>query len=375
MRLGVDKACRLLAGELRGLGIGVITNASAINSGAEIGVLRLSRCLDIREVYAPEHGFWSSLQAGEPVETYYDPQLGLRVTSLYKGGEEAEEAWSRVDALIYDLQDVGVRTYTYLYLLYKAVRYSADTDTPLYVLDRPNPLGGTVEGPVSRGEAMPVAVPWIPLRYGLTPGELALFYASRIGGRVRVVPMDGWRRAFFRETGLPWAPPSPAISSPETALVYAGTVLFEATNLSEGRGTYSPFLQIGAPWLDNMGIVEEVGRSIPGARLRPVEFRPLSSKYAGERCKGIYIHVLDERRFRAVEAAVRILSAIIKRHGEFEWLRGRDGFLIDMLTPGAEMRSLGDRDPEDLLEKWRKRIQAYVSETSEILLYGEGLEA
>ncbi len=370
MRLGLDRACSMLGDELKGLRVGLITNSSAVNNEAVIGAFILKRCLDVAEIYAPEHGFWASLPAGSPVPSMWDEVLGLRVTSLY-GGKDPEDAWSSVDALIYDLQDVGVRTYTYLHILYRAVKYSASTGTPLYVLDRPNPLGRRVEGPVARHGFSAVAAPWIPLRYGLTPGELALFYASRIGGRVRVVPMEGWRGTMmFEDTGLPWAPPSPAIPSPITALVYAGTVLFEATNLSEGRGTYSPFLQIGAPWLNNVRLVEELSNSMDGVKLRPVEFRPAFSKHASRRCRGIYIHVHDKSAFKPVEAAIRILAAIIRKHREFKWIRRENGeYIIDTLLPGADLRSRIMGDVNELLASWREEAEGFLRDTEDMLLY------
>lgn len=377
MLIGLDKACYTLKESIGSGSIGLVTNNSAVDSQATSAAHRLMACgLRIRRVYAPEHGFWVSHQAGMEVKGGFDEELGVEVISLYKGsGPPAWEGLEELDALIYDLPLIGVRAYTYTYILYSALKESLKQGVEFIVLDRPNPINGIIEGPISRIEQPPLSIPWIPFRYGLTAGELASYLSLKIGGDIEVIRMDGWSRGmWFDETGLPWAPPSPAIPSLQVATVYPGSVLIEATNLSEGRGTYSPFLQIGAPWLDNVRLANRLRERIKGAILRPVKFTPRYSKYAGITCNGVYIHVTDRLLFRPMLAFLLLIEEVMDMHEEFEWARyGGGNYYVDLLMPGADVRKkLSSKGAEGLVDEWAEELEEYVEEVREALMY-EGM--
>jgi len=366
----------IIRGEARGARLGLVANHTSFDSRMRhLASLAAGDAASL-VIFTPEHGLYGDAQAGEPVEGGRDPETGAEVYSLY--GESREpplDVFSGLDLVVYSIQDLGLRWYTYAATLKSVVKASAKTGVPVYVLDTPAPLTGRVEGPVlEEGYESFVGPAPLPARYGLTPGELALYYGSvlGLGGEVHVVEMEGWRRwMWFDETGRPWIPPSPAIPSLENALVYAGTCLFEATNLSEGRGTYSPFLQLGAPWLDPRAVIPRVG-ALGGALLRPVRFRPLWGKYRGEAVRGVYIHVLDRDSYSPFEAAVRLLRVVWETHGEAEWLTRGGRPLIDRLAGTDRVRAAveGSLDLEEELARWRAEAEEWLRGAREVMIYG-----
>jgi uncharacterized protein YbbC (DUF1343 family) len=274
----------------------------------------------LRALFGPQHGLWSTEQ-DNMIETGHARYRGLPVYSLYSETRiPTDEMLDGLDLLVVDLQDVGTRVYTYVWTLTHCLEACAARGVEVMVLDRPNPLGGAVaEGALLEREFTSfVGRAPIPMRHGLTMGELALYCNTTldVGCELHVVPMQGWRRELlWQDCGLAWVPPSPNLPRAEGALVYPGQVLLEGTNLSEGRGTTTPFEQFGAPWIDARALCEAVGE-VPGAVLRPVSFEPTFQKHRGEACNGLFVHVTEPRAFRSYRMTMQLLRALRERHGD-----------------------------------------------------------
>lgn len=316
-------------GDLRGRRIGLIANAASVTPDLLHASLALKSWKTVRLValFGPEHGTWGAAQDLVEVEDSRDPATRLPIHSLY-GRTRAPTArmLEGIDALVFDVQDVGSRYYTFIYTMLHALEACARHGRRLVVLDRPNPLGGVgLEGNVLQEEYRSfVGLHPLPVRHGMTVGELArLFDAERgLGADLQVVPMKGWRREMpFEETGLPWVLPSPNMPTLDTAFVYPGGCLVEGTNLSEGRGTTRPFELVGAPWLDPWRLADDMaGERIPGARFRPAFFTPTFQKHAGRLCGGVQVHVTDRRRFPAYLAyLLLIVHARRQDPSRFAW--------------------------------------------------------
>lgn len=344
VRVGLDRVAAGEVPELAGKRLGLLTHAAAValDGRGALAVLR-ERGLDVVRLFSPEHGLAGRAAAGEVVASGLDAESGLPLVSLYGDRTKPTPAdLAGLDALVVDLQDAGVRFYTYAATLLAALEAAAENDLELVVLDRPNPLGGervagpTAEASARSGRSLLARTPG-PLVHGLTLGELARFENARRQrpARLTVVPMRGWRRAMtWVETGRPWLPPSPNLRGAEAALAYPGTALLEATNLSEGRGTDSPFLLFGAPWLAPARLRLEV----PGYRFVAARFTPRPSpaapapKYSGEECAGFRVEIVDPAVADPWRLGVELLAALAAQPG-FAW---RDG--------GAALgRLLGDR--------------------------------
>jgi uncharacterized protein YbbC (DUF1343 family) len=283
-----------------------------------------------------------------------------------------------MDCLVVDLQDIGSRYYTYIYTMALCMRRCAEAGIPVMILDRPNPLGfSTIEGrPLACGFESFVGMYPIPVRHGLTIAELALLFAKLDGlPSPSVLPMEGWDGSGFPD-GMDWVYPSPNMPARETALVYPGMCLLEATNLSEGRGTTRPFQVFGAPWLDGRLLAEELNGSVwmEGALLRPHEFIPTFGKHHGETCRGAEIHVRDVQAFRPLRAAVGILTLCF-RYSRTRWNPPpyeyeRERLPVDILAGGEWLRSgVADGDPAMLLEMSRGDPRAHAGLAGGIMLY------
>jgi uncharacterized protein YbbC (DUF1343 family) len=280
---------------------------------------------------SPEHGLGASAADGDQVADSRDPLTGLPVYSLYGATYRPTAAMlAGLDLLLFDIPDIGVRYYTYIWTLSHVLEACAALGMPLWVLDRPNPLGGdlaVVEGPLlDEAQVTSFVGRWsIPVRHSLTIGELALLWNAErnLNAEVTVVPVQNWQRTqLWSATGLPFVPPSPAMPSAETALLYPGTCLFEGTNLSEGRGTATPFQVIGAPWLDAIALVAAFNaQHLPGVMARVVQFMPQAGKFAHTLCQGLMLHVIDPECFRPVASGLQLLALIQQIHPQhFEWL-------------------------------------------------------
>ena len=303
---------------LRGCPVGLIQHPASVTSKlASSADVLLSAGLELRRLFGPQHGTRGEKQDNMiESDDYVDPVTGLPVHSLYGEVRKPTPAMlDGIDALIFDLQDVGTRVYTFIWTMALAMEACAEEGVRFVVLDRPNPIGGiALEGSLSRpGYKSFVGLHPIPLRHGLTCGEMARWLREERGIRcdLAVVPMRGWERArLWPDTGLPWVMPSPNLPTPDSCLVYPGMVLLEGTNLSEGRGTTRPFEIFGAPWLDPEALTSRLGRAcLPGVRFRPCHFEPTFQKHAGRLCGGAQLHVADPHSFEPVRTAVEILVA------------------------------------------------------------------
>jgi uncharacterized protein YbbC (DUF1343 family) len=294
-------------------------------------------------LFGPEHGVRGDAQYMAAVGGERDPRTGLPAHSLY--GEEKEslrpsrEQLEGLDLLVFDVQDVGARYYTYQATMMLCMEAAAEAGIGFVILDRPNPIGGLlVEGPrLLPGFESFCGLHDLAVRHGMTVGELALLFREerKLDLDLELVPCEGWRRgASFRETGLPWVFPSPNMPTPETALVYPGMCLLEGTNLSEGRGTTRPFELFGAPWLDGARLAEDLARErLPGVRFRPASFVPTWDKHAGVRCHGVELHVHDASRFRPFRTGLAaVLHARRQAPERFAWRTEPYEFVSDVLA-------------------------------------------
>ncbi len=329
VRTGIE---RLLAGEaphLEPLALGVVAHPASVTHSlvGTVGAL-LRAGFDVRAIFGPQHGARGEKQDNMVESGFFsDPATGLPVHSLYGDVRKpTQQMLGGLDALLFDLQDVGVRVYTFVWTMALAMEACAEAGVRFVVLDRPNPIGGVArEGAVlEEGYESFVGLHPIPLRHALTSGELALWLNEErgIGCELEVVVCEGWRRSMsWEQTGLPWVLPSPNLPTPDSCRVYPGMVLLEGTNLSEGRGTTRPFELFGAPFLEPHRLVERLAGVLgPGITLRPCSFEPTFQKHAGELCGGAQLHVLDPTVFRPVHTAVAILAAARELAGDaFGW--------------------------------------------------------
>jgi len=302
---------------VRGRRIGLVTQPAAVLptlQAAESVLLHAGAT--ISALFGPEHGSDGCAADGVLVGHGSHVRLGIPVYSLYGADREPTDAMlAEVDLLVFDMQDVGVRFYTYLSTLYHVLRASGRTGIPLLVLDRPNPINGVaVEGPgVEAGLESLVGIVDLPIRHGMTLGELAQMIDAEqgFGADLTILPLQHWRRSmWFDQTGLPWIPTSPGMPQLSTAAVYPGTCFVEGTNLSEGRGTTLPFEVVGAPWLDGYQLAVTLNHlDLPGVCFRPVHFVPSASKHAGVACQGVQVHVLDRKVLQAVTTGLQVIAA------------------------------------------------------------------
>jgi uncharacterized protein YbbC (DUF1343 family) len=372
---------------LQGKRVGVICNhTSILPNGTHLIDTLLKRGITITALFAPEHGIRGKAAAGEEVSDGKDTQTGLSVYSLYgKTVKPAAEMLKDVDVLVFDIQDVGARFYTYMSTMALCMQAAAENSKPFIALDRPNPINGvTIEGPVLDTALKSfVGMFPIPVRHGMTAGELAKMIAGEkwLGRDLKidltVIKMEGWKRMmWYDETSLPWNPPSPNMKTLATATVYPGTCFFEGTNVTEGRGTEKPFEYIGAPWIEKDSLALALnGMSLSGVKFEPIEFTPKADsiaapnpKFNGELCNGISIHVLDRNAFRPVEASLAILLMIQKlypgkleiKSGQFDRLTGRKEIREGVQT-GASLKRLQEVQSENLkrFESLRRKYLLY----------------
>ena len=351
--------------------VGLVTNQTGIDTRlcSSIDLLAASGRVRLSALFGPEHGVRGTAQAGVHVGEAIDARTGLPVHSLY--GETRKPTPAMLDgleALVFDLQDVGVRFATYISTLWLVQEAAAEAGLPVVILDRPNPLTGErVEGNLVETEfASFVGIHPLPIRHGLTVGELGrLFAAERGWPRPLVVPMLGWRRSdWFDQTGLPWVLPSPNLPMLESVTLYPGTCLVEGTNVSEGRGTTRPFELVGAPWIDPFRLARDLAaRGLQGVAFRAAWFTPAFSNYAGAVCGGVQIHVLDRTALRPVAVGVHLLHAL-KRHApdDFAWRESANGtyFLDRLLGSDRPRRNLdAGASAEELLLGWETQASGF----------------
>jgi uncharacterized protein YbbC (DUF1343 family) len=330
---------------IKGKRVGLVTNPTGVDSKLQslIDLFYKHPGIDLVALYGPEHGLRGNVHAGEYVSFYRDEKYDLPVFSLYgqnrdydqemitdvdahmrmfdtveEGKTPEKSMLEDVNVLVFDIQDVGTRIYTYVATMAICMRACAEFGLEFIVLDRPNPINGIdMEGPILEYPEFSsfVGLYPIPVRHGLTLGELARLFNDRfLRKRVNliVIPMQGWHRdMWFDQTSLPWVPPSPNMFSLQTAIVYPGQVFLEGTNVSEGRGTEKPFELFGAPWIDGDGLEKDLNHlCLPGMKFKGVDFKPAFSKYGGEHCRGIQIQVTDRNSYKPFEVALHIIKTI-----------------------------------------------------------------
>jgi uncharacterized protein YbbC (DUF1343 family) len=385
VRLGADVL--LDSRRLRGSRVGVVCNHASVGPGFRHIVDRLhdAEGVHLTAIFGPQHGFRSDVQ-DNMVETPHgdDTSRQVPVYSLYSDTREpTTEMFRDIDILVIDLQDVGARIYTYIYTMANCLRAAARHGVPVIVCDRPNPIGGRhVEGAaLSPGFESFVGQFAIPMRHGLTIGELAAFFNDHfgIGAALEIAPMERWHRPLSAdETGLPWVMPSPNMPTLDSALVYPGTVLFEGTQISEGRGTTRPFELVGAPWVDPDGFAAAMrDLELPGVYFRPAVFVPTFQKHAGETCGGCQIHVVDRDAFRPVRTGVALIAMFRRldpdrfawRPPPYEYEHRRPP--IDILAGSDALRRQIEASVPlpAIVESWREDEETFVRLREPYLLY------
>ena len=381
--LGVDRL--LASGELSGRRVGLVCSSASVDATYRHSADRMWQAdgVALTVLFGPQHGFRSSAQDNmvETPDTRHQ-RFDIPIYSLY--GEHREptaKMLGEIDLLVIDLQDVGTRVYTYVYTLANCLRAAARHGVPVVVCDRPNPIGGAlVEGPVLKaGYESFVGQFQIPLRHGMSIGELARLFNDAIGAEMEVSRLEGWtREAYHDDTGLPWILPSPNLPTLESAVVYPGTVLLEGTNLSEGRGTTRPFELVGAPWIDGDALVTALGRAtVDGVVFQPTQFEPTFQKHAHEFCGGCQIHVTDRGTFRPVLTAVSLLEAIRKLDPtRYAWRKPPYEYEtvklpIDILSGSALLREQLDTGAPaaEIAAMWAPDVAAFSDTRRSFLLY------
>jgi uncharacterized protein YbbC (DUF1343 family) len=326
--------------------------------------------INVTALFGPEHGFGGAALDGATVGDVTDPRSGLPIFSLYgQHYEPTPEMLAGIDAFVFDMQDVGVRFYTYLSTLFYILKAAGKNSKAVYVLDRPNPITGEIleGGEVEPGFESFVGIVNVPIRHGMTLGELAQFMNAEhaLGADLHTIAMKNWRREmWFDETGLLWVPTSPAMPHFSTTVLYPGMCLLEGTNLSLGRGTSLPFEICGAPGLAERGyaLAEEMNAlCLPGVRFRPIVFTPSASNHAGSECQGVQVHIVDKQVFRPITMAINLIAIAQRMTGE-AWAWNPH---FDRLAGGSGVRSAlaaGTSVPE-IISTWDESITRFIKET------------
>ena len=385
MRLGSEVL--LSSNRLRGLRVGVVANPASIDGAYRHIVDRVAAAdgVSLGAIFGPQHGFHSNLQ-DNMIETPHDAD-GRRRVPIYSLYSETREPTGQMlaglDALVIDLQDIGARIYTFIYTMANCLRAAARHKVTVIVCDRPNPIGGLdVEGPtLEPGYESFVGQFTIPMRHGMTMGELARLFNEHfaIGAALEVVEMEGWDRSrFWDQADVPWVMPSPNIPTLDTAVVYPGTVLFEGTLLSEGRGTTRPFELVGAPWIDAEAFAARMnGLGLDGVHFRPASFEPTFQKHSRTTCGGCQIHVTDRVAFKPVAVGAALLREF---HGTeprlFAWRQPpyeyeHDKMPIDILSGSPALRSQIEAQAplDEIVGSWREGEDAFRRVRERFLLY------
>ena len=360
--------------------VGLITNPTGMTGDFESSIQVLLKKTNLVALFSPEHGVRGSLQAGQKLTTYIDDETGLPVYSLYGATKKpTKEMMDEVDIFSIDIQDNGSRYYTFIYTMAYCMMACAEYDKEFVVFDRPNPINGLkVEGNILDVEKYRSFVGYYPMvqRHGLTMGELALLFNKEYGinCKLHVIPMKNWQREMdFEETGLPWVIPTPNLPNISTAYVYNITCIFEGTNVSEGRGTTTPFELVGAPWLKSEKLSEELNSyNLPGVYFRPQYYTPTFSKYAGELCGGVFVHVTNRETFNTVKTSWVMLHHLRTNYSEhfkiskpyvegrpslFEFEAGADNIIFNNIPLDEQLRIVDEESKK--FEEIRKPYLLY----------------
>ncbi len=358
MKRGLDRMESILS-LVKGKRVGLVANAASVDRFGRTSLGFFQKETELTAVFGLEHGITITFAAGEKVD---GEQAGnLKVFSLYGGDGSgiSKEARELIDVLVFDIQDLGLRFYTYVSSLRLILRSAADMNLPVIILDRPNPLGRSVYGPIlDERDISFVGADSLPVRYGLTIGELALFFNASIGADVRVVPLENWSGGLWQGK---WVPTSPNIPTFETAFVYSGMCFLEGTNLSEGRGTDAPFLTFGAPFM-----TKDIPLSFEGFELERTTFVPKCSKYQGKLCHGYRIRVLNYGA-NPVEFGLMLLNRLFCEYDELCYPEGKTASITHLL--GSREAELLKNDLPALLEKCDRDALNFRTLMSRYILY------
>ena len=385
IRLGLESFLENVSG---GMGrVGLICNPSTVDHGFRHAADLFARHpkIDLRGLFGPQHGIRGETQDNMiEWEGFRDERTGVMAWSLYgESRQPTPEMLAEIDVLVFDVQDVGTRVYTFIYTMALAMAAARRDGRRMIVLDRPNPIGGAqVEGDLLRaGTESFVGMYPIPMRHGMTAGELALMFNGEfgIGCDLTVVPMEGYCREWmFDETDAPWVIPSPNMPTLETAIVYPGAVYVEGCRFSEGRGTTRPFEILGAPYVDAFELAADLnGLELPGVGFRPHSFMPTFQKHAGELCHGVQLHVTDRKVFRPVISGIAVIRAIHNRYPEqFFWQKPPyeyvyDRLPFDVIAGGGQLREQIESGVsiDAIMESWREDEERFLGRRRDYLLY------
>jgi uncharacterized protein YbbC (DUF1343 family) len=387
VKAGLDVFLLRHLSKLEGKRVGIITNQTGISSSGEhiVDVLSNKEGFTLGALYAPEHGIRGDLPDATKMESYVDNRTGIQVWSLYgENLKPTSEMLEDVDVLIYDIQDVGARFYTFISTMGLAMEAASEHSKQFIVLDRPNPINGvTIEGPILEKQFYSFVGQYpIPVRYGMTPGEMAWMIKGEDWMKgmdkldLHVIAMEGWQRdMWFDQTGLPWVRPSPNIPSILTAAVYPGLCLVEALNVSEGRGTMRPFEQIGAPWINSHKLAETMNfLRLPGIVFKPITFTPVMlphaapwNKYRDQDVNGLNLIVTDRKKLRPLQVMVHLLVTLKKHYPAELELRQNLERLIGISSFRQSIDDL--RSAEEILAEWESGIQEFEKIRRKYLLY------
>ena len=387
VQTGLERFLESPPGWISNSRLGLLCNPASVDRMLNHARLRVHRNFPgkLTALYSPQHGFFAEKQ-DNMIESgdMTDPVLQIPVYSLYgKTRIPTKEMLDPIDVLIVDLQDVGSRVYTFMYTLSFCLEAAKTFNKKVLVLDRPNPINGlAVEGNCLDSDCSSFVGRYpLPMRHGLTMGELARLFNEHfdIGCDLEIIPIKGWKRSmFFQQTGLPWIAPSPNLPSPVSVLVYPGQVIWEGTNVSEGRGTTLPFELFGAPYVDPERILSAIDtESMPGIILRPVAFEPTANKWQAQRCRGFQIHVTDPDAYRPYETSLRLLQAFINCHKkDFKWKQPpyeyeTQRLPIDLIIGSRKIRSrLENMEPvETIAESWQVELNKFSDISRRFHLY------
>jgi uncharacterized protein YbbC (DUF1343 family) len=384
--LGIDRLFRERFDLVRGRRVGLYTNLSAVSANLVPSYIRFTLAKDttLAALFSPEHGIDGAASAGESVSSRVDDAAHVPIYSLYGEAYKPTASMLRgLDVVVCDIQDVGVRFYTYIWTLSYILDACAEEGIPVVVCDRPNPLGGqVVQGPgVQRGFESFVGRFDVPIRHGLTIGEMAQLLNAECLAKpadLTVIPCSGWRRALcFPQTGLPWAAPSPGLPHFANLEHYSGACLVEGTNLSEGRGTGFVFQVVGAPFVSAAALAERLNAlDMPGVRFRPIVFRPCASKHAGADCAGAMAHVTDPAAYNPITTWLAVLREVMITYpGQADWLPPRGGrHHFDLLIGNGWVRqALLDEaaNVRALADQWASAEADFRARRAPYLLYDE----
>lgn len=380
IKLGLTQLLTEKQDWLSGKSVGLLTNHTGVNENLVQNITMLSEQVKLVALFSPEHGLWGAAQDGVKITNskYSENQTEhtLQIHSLYGTSPiDWTEVLKNIDVIIYDIQDVGARYYTYLGTLIETMNaLESNRTVTCIVADRPNPIGGVhIEGPSLDSGYTSLVGPYpIPVRYGMTIGEVAKLYHTeqRFHFPLKIAKMEGWHREMsYNETGLHWVPPSPNMPTLDTAALYPGSCLFEGTNVSEGRGTTKPFEYIGAPWIDSNVCADLMNEfALTCALFRPITFTPQFSKYRDEVCHGVAIHITDPKQVAPVEIAVRLFGTLIDEYpNDFEFRESH----FDRLAGSSTLRKslLAGTSCDHIIGEWQRLAGEFRSRREPYLLY------